>query len=263
MIGKKIIIHVIASLREAISDTTRRLLLFRPLRFVYESLLAFDSPLSAMVARNDIILLFIFSLLISSCSTSTPPASRTPQVVSVYSSSFTSPWLTELYDCAAESSVAIRVSETESVYDIRLQLGEPEFLSSFAYQIDEEEILIVTNRVSPIQNLTLEQAQGLFMGLGDPAVQVWVYASEAEMQIVFDQFVMKGRSVMSSARVAVNPQQMSDALVSESNSVGILSRHWIAGDVREVYSVAKVPALALTQTEPQGVVKSLLACLQK
>jgi hypothetical protein len=39
--------------------------------------------------------------------------------------------------------------------------------------------------------------------------------------------------------------------------------HWIAGDVREVYSVAKVPVLALTQSEPQGVVKSLLACLQK
>jgi len=205
--------------------------------------------------------LTFFSLLISSCSMSTPPP--TPQIVSIYSSSFTSSWLTELYDCAAESSVTIRVSDSPSVADIRLQLGEPEFLSEFAYQIDEEEILIVTHRQSPIQNLTLEQAQALFMGLGDPSVQVWVYASDAEGQRLFDQFVMKGRSVTSSAKVAVNPQQMSDTLVNQSNAVGILPRHWKVGDVREVYSVGMVPVLAFTQAEPQGVVKNLLACLQK
>jgi hypothetical protein len=213
--------------------------------------------------RPHILLLFLlFSFLIISCSPSTPPP--TPQVVSVYSSSFTTPWLTELYDCAG-TSVIVRLSDTESVYDIRLQLGEPEFLSSFAYQIDEEEILVVTHNQSPIQNLTLDEAQALFMGLGDAqaSVQMWVYDSAAEGQRVFDQFVMEGRSVMTSARVAVSPQQMSDTLVNESNAVGILPRHWKAGDVREVFSVATVPVLALTQSEPVGVVNELIACLQK
>jgi hypothetical protein len=71
--------------------------------------------------------------------------------------------------------------------------------------------------------------------------------------------------------VAVNPQQMSDVLNSESNAVGILPRHWNpstgsgqgAGDVREVYSVAKVPVLAIAQSEPQGVINHLIGCLQK
>jgi len=80
---------------------------------------------------------------------------------------------------------------------------------------------------------------------------------------VFDQFVMKGRSVSSSAMVAVNPQQMSDVLNSEANAVGILPRHWKAGDVRDVYSVATVPVLAITQSEPQDVVNQLIGCLQK
>jgi len=203
----------------------------------------------------------LISLLICSCSSST--SQPTPEIVSVYSSSFTQPWLTELYDCAADASVVVRLSDTESVYDVRLQIGEPEVLSWFAYQIDVEEILIVTNRVSPIQNLTLDQAQALFMGLGDPSVQVWVYASEEGVQGVFDQVVMEGRNVTPSARVAVSPQQMSDMLINESNSVGILPKHWKAGDVREVYSVGMVPVLALTGTEPQGVIKNLLACLQK
>jgi len=212
--------------------------------------------------RNDVILFLLSSFLIVSCATSTPQP--TPQVVSVYSTASAQPWLTELYDCAASQGNVIlsRVDDSHTA-DIALQIGEPEFLSSFAYKIDDEEILIVTNRVSPIQNLTLEQAQALFMGLGDPSMQVWVYASEADVQKVFDQFVMEGRSVTSSALVTVNPQQMSDTLVNESNSVGILPRHWKVGDAREVFSVAVVPVLALTNSEPQGVVKELIGCLQK
>jgi hypothetical protein len=209
--------------------------------------------------RNDTLLFLISSYLVVSCSINTPQS--TPQVVSVYSTSAAEPWLTDLYACADSSTVLSRVDDPNAA-EIALQIGEPEFLSSFAYQIDEEEILVVTNRVSPIQNLTRKEAQALFMGLGDPSVQVWVYAPEADVQRVFEQFVMEGRAVMSSASIAANPQRMSDTLVNESNSVGILPRHWMAGDVREVYSIAKVPVLVLTKSEPQGVINQLIGCLQ-
>ena len=251
MIGKKIPSPVIGRsalvLRdEAISITTRRSLratVHRP--------------------RNDIIIFLLSSFLLFSCSTGTPQP-PTPQVVSVYATASTQPWLTELYDCAAtQPSVIIRLSDSQSDADIRLQIGEPEILSSFAYQIDTEEILIVTHRQSPVQNMTLEQARALFEGLGDPSVQVWVYSSDADAQRVFDQFVMEGRSVMSSAKVAATPQQMSDTLNNEPNSVGILPKHWKAGDWRFVYTIPNVPVLALTMDEPQGAIKELIACLQK
>ena len=200
--------------------------------------------------RNDMILLLILSLFISSCSTNTPLS--TPQVVSVYSTSAAEPWLTDLYTCAESFAVLTRVDDPNSA-DIVLQIGEPEFLSGFAYQIDEEEILIVAHHQFPIQNLTLD----------DPSAQVWVYASDADVQKVFDQFVMEGRSVSSSAFVAVNPQQMSEVLNTEANAVGILPRHSMAGDVREVFSVAIVPVLALTKSEPQGMVNQLIGCFQK
>jgi hypothetical protein len=188
----------------------------------------------------------------------------TPQLFPVYSSFAAEPWLSELYDCAAgQGSVILSRVDDPNSAEIVLRIGEPEFLSSFAYQIDEEEILIVTHRQSPIQNLTLEEARALFSGLGDPFMEVWVYASGEDIQRVFDQFVMEGRSVTSSATIAATPQQMSDTLVSEPNTVGILPRHWKVGDAREVFSVATVPVLALTQNEPQGVIKELIACLQK
>jgi hypothetical protein len=210
--------------------------------------------------RSDILILFILSLFISSCSANTPAVML--QVVTVYASSAVEPWLHELYDCAGTSAVLSRVADPASA-EIALRVGEPSPLSSFAYQIDSEDVLIVTQRQSPIQNLTLEEAQALFAGQGDPAVQVWVYASGEDVQQVFDQYVMEGKGVASTARVAVNPQQMSDVLVNQTNTVGILPRHWKAGDSREVLVVATVPVLALTQNQPGGMIKELIGCLQK
>jgi hypothetical protein len=182
--------------------------------------------------------------------------------MTVYSTAAAQPWLSPLYECATVSTVISRVDDP-SAAAIVLRVGEPSFLDSSAFQIDSEEILIVTHRQSPVQNLTLEEARALFAGQGDPSVQVWVYASGEDVQEVFDQFVMAGRNVTSSARIAVNPQQMSDILMNEPNTVGILPRHWKVGDTREVFSVATVPVLAITSSEPQGVIKELIACLQK
>lgn len=198
------------------------------------------------------------SLLLISCT----PATQTSQteVVDVYATSAAQPWLTELYACAENSSVVLNVNADEP--DIYLRLGEPEVIISPVYQIDEEEILVVTNRESSIQNLSLEEAQDLF-AQGNPSVQVWVYASGADVQIMFDQLVMKGRSVTSLARLATSPQQISDLLNTEKDSVGILPRHWKVGSVRDVFSAGFVPVLAVMKEEPKGAVLDLLSCLQK
>lgn len=205
-------------------------------------------------------LLFFVSIGISSCSTGTVPA--TPEVVSVYSTSAAEPWLPALYECAGSSSVLNRVDDS-SVAEIILRVGEPKFPSSHAYQIDTEEILIVTHRQSPVQNLTLEDARALFAGQGDPSVQVLVYAPGVDVQDVFDQFVMEGRPVTSSALIAPTAQQMSDTLNDQMNTVGIVPGHWKMGDSRFVYSIPDIPVLALTQSEPAGAIRDLLTCLQK
>ena len=209
---------------------------------------------------NKFSFLFVLSMIFSACTPTTPPG--TPEVISVYSSSAAEPWLSELYKCAGTTLVISRVNDPVSAA-VALRVGEPEHLASPSYQIDTEEILIVTQRQSPVQNLTLEDARALFAGQGDPSVQVWVYPAGEDLQEEFDRRVMAGGGVTPHARLAVNEQQMSDTLVNEPNTVGILPKHWKAGDAREVFSVGIVPVLAITQTEPQGVVKELIACLQK
>lgn len=209
---------------------------------------------------KNISLFLLSSLLLLSCAPETQISSQSP-IVNVYATSAAGPWLTELYVCADGQSVVLNVTPDNP--QIYLQLGEPANLVSASYQIDEEEILIVTHRESPVQNLTLEEARALFAGGGDPSVQVWVYAPAEDVQISFDQLVMKERSVSSSARVAANPQEMSDTLNAEKNTVGILPRHWKAGDVREVYSAGTVPVLAIQTGEETETIRNLLTCLSK
>src|SRR5262245_41082226 len=142
-------------------------------------------------SRKNIILFLLSSSLLFSCSTNTFTA--TPQLITVYSTSAAEPWLSSLYDCAGKqnNTVLSRTGDASSA-EIALRVGEPKTLTSPAFQIDTEDILIVTHRQSPVQNLTLENARALFAGQGDPSVQVWVYTSEEDIQQVFDQFVMAG-----------------------------------------------------------------------
>ena len=205
-----------------------------------------------------IFLLFFF--IVSSCSSSPQPTFQ-PEVVNVYSTSSAQPWMNDLFTCANDLAVGLNV--TAEAPDIYLRIGEPENLISPAYQIDEEELLIVTNRESPIQNLTLGDAQTLFASQSDSSVELWVYASDVDLQLVFDQIVMKGRAVSSFASVAPNPQVMSDTLNHQTNAIGILPKHWKAGTVREVYSAGTIPVLAITKNEPNRIVDQLIDCLQK
>ncbi len=167
-----------------------------------------------------------------------------------------------MFDCAPEN-VIIQVSDGSDAADISLRLGEPGFAAPAMYQIDTEEILVVAHRQSSVQNMSLGQVQDLFAGTEPSPVQVWVYASGEDVQGIFEQAVMQGKVVTSFARLAVSPGQMSDVLNSESNAVGVLPRHWKAGNPREVYSLGTFPVLAMLRNPPQGAIQEIIACLQK
>jgi len=204
-------------------------------------------------------LLLIF--LLASCAPTITPAPET-QVVSVYNTPAVQTWLADAFACAPTGTVLSVASEPFSA-DISLRLGEPDVLNGSVYQIDTEDILVVTHRQSPVQNMSVDEVRELFAGQGDPTVQVWVYAAGEDTQRVFGQAVMQGRSITSLARLATSPQHMSDTLNNEPNTVGILPRHWKAGDSRVVYTIPDVPVLAIVNEDLQGEHQALIACLQK
>jgi hypothetical protein len=205
-----------------------------------------------------VLIFFLSTFALFSCTSEAQPASQS-EVVTVYATSAANLWLTELYACGADSGVVLKLNADSP--DIFLRVGEPEMITSPVYQIDEVEILVAAHRDNNSQNLTLAEVQDLF-AQGTLLAQVWVYPSEADMQRVFDQFVMQGRSVSSSAKIAVSVQNMSEVLKSDPAAIGILPRQSVTGDLREVFSAGRVPVLAVTKEEPQGMVGKLISCLQ-
>ncbi|HCK66606.1 MAG TPA: hypothetical protein DHW49_10115 [Anaerolineae bacterium] len=197
--------------------------------------------------------LFLLSSFLISCST---PQPTTPnQVITINYSPFTENQMNEVYACANDLSIILKISEEP---DIRFQLGEPEILLGNAYQIGEEEIVVVVNQQSELGTLSLNEVQNLFAS----GENVWVYAEGEEMQRSFDQFVMSGRSVSSSAEVVPNPKIMIQVLEENPNAVGFIPESLLTQNLKEIYSVGNFPVLAIPEVEPQGAVKSLIGCLQ-
>jgi hypothetical protein len=183
-------------------------------------------------------------------------------MVRIHSTAAAAPWLDEAFGCAGPEGIVLNVVSDPGQADLSLRIGEPADLEGSAYQIDTEEILVMTHRESPLQNLDAQQARDLF-ARGQEQAQVWVYASGEDVQQAFDRLLMGGAGITSLARLAATPQEMSDVLNAEPNAVGILPRHWKAGSAREIYSVGDVPVLALLPKPPEGALARLLDCVQK
>jgi hypothetical protein len=157
----------------------------------------------------------------------------------------------------------VRVASRPSEADLVLRLGEPDLFAGQAYQVGREQVLVVVNRQSSVQNLTAVEVRDLFAGLGEPSLQVWVYAAGEDVQAYFSKQVMQGQPLSSQARLATSPGYMSEVVLDTPQAVGILPGRWKAGDVRVVYTLPDVPVLALLPAEPQGGLRELLACLQE
>lgn len=184
------------------------------------------------------------------------------QVIGVYASSAAQPWLEKVYSCAPEGT-AIRLESDAAQADISLRLGEPRFSPKFIYQIDAEDILVVTHRESPLQNLTLEGVRELFARPADPSVQVWIYASGEDVQEIFEQVVMQGRSVTSFARLATSTQHMAEVVVGDVQAVGFLPRSLQTEGMRIIHILPEVPVLVSVENDPRGVIQEIIYCLQK
>lgn len=204
------------------------------------------------------VLLTILSLLLVSCTAVTPSA---VQVVNVYATGGARPWLEEMYACAEDAGAALNL--TSESPQIQLRLGEPEDWKGAIYQVGTEEIVIAAQLQSPLGSLTLTQANEIFSGKGNPAVQVWAYAAGDDVQRAFDRLVMNGRSVTSFARLAASPMHMSASLTADVNAIGFLPRRWMTGELKELLVAGSVPVLALTPSEPEGIARNLLACMRK
>lgn len=223
--------------------------------------------------------LFIASLLglllLSSCAPATPAS--TPEPITIQYTAVAQPWLPAVYGCASRGVVNSELRSADYLdltqADMTIRFGETPNQTAPSYRIGTDNIIVIANRQNPVKQLSLEQVRRLFSGQlqnwkdingVDAPVQVWVFASSEDVQQIFEQTSLGGIPITSEARLATSPDEMAQAIANDINGVGILTGHWKADNVSDLFeAVADVPVLATTRSEPKGAILQLIICLQK
>jgi hypothetical protein len=216
-----------------------------------------------------------FLLVVSACTAA--GSTTTPATIRIQYTSATQPWLVKLDECAGPGIVSadLRSAAHQEIQsaDLVMRLGQPKNLSNPVWQIGTDELLIIVHPNNPVTKLTTDQVRGLFSGQiqnwkdlngSDSPARVWVFPKGEDLQQIFDEIILRGSPTTSLARLANNPTEMVNAISSDTNAIGILTRKWLTEGVLAAFTAeSDLPVLAITQAEPEGALATILACMQK
>jgi ABC-type phosphate transport system substrate-binding protein len=132
--------------------------------------------------------------------------------------------------------------------------------------------LVITNLQHSTKHLNATQVYTVFSGQintwkeidgSNSTIQVWVFAASEDIQSIFDQVVMNGSPVTSTARLASTPGEMTEAISKDVDAIGIINRRLMPVGTIDIFKVTKMPVLAFTGSNPSAELNSLISCLQK
>lgn len=217
-------------------------------------------------------------LILTACSSGADASpTPTPFTLTVDVTPSAQPVVPALNQCAAEiDGLSLMIEQRYPEFfsgDLLIRLGEPATLSSFAAQIGQEELVVALNPANPVGSLTQAEIQALFSGqvsgwaaLGgaDVGVNVWVPLSGDETRTAFDEQIMEGLPLVSTAKLAPEADAMQQAITADPYAIGLLARATLAENtsLRVILPGVRFPILILAETEPQGLTAELVTCLQ-
>jgi hypothetical protein len=147
----------------------------------------------------------------------------------------------------------------------------------YAAVIGQEELVIITHPQNPLAKMDLAGLQAVYSGASnrwpaggpDGEVHPWIYPAGEDIQLIFEDTLLKGaQPAMSAVSVAPDPQAVREAVAADPQAVGYLPRRWLDSQVKELQmpgleqNSLRRPILALSKSEPDGQNKAWLLCLQ-
>ncbi len=188
----------------------------------------------------------------------------------------TQPWLAAIETCADDQPIDAELRSADlidlSTTDLAIRLGEAGLPLLPAYQVGAEDILVIVNLQNPVDELSRAEVLGLFTGTvsnwqeingRSASVQVWSFDNGEDVSAVFVQSALGGSPITSQARLATSPQEMVQAIASDVDAVGILTRGFLTDELVAVYSLENIPVLVYLPTDNQDSSEAIIACLQK
>lgn len=220
--------------------------------------------------------MLILLLSISACAPNyyAPPPEVPESIAVIYTPAIG--WIrNNLHACAAtHPKIALTLEERPltsldvEAAEVILKLGPaPEQIARHATLLGWEQIMIISDPNIPSGQLELPDLRLLFASM-EPEYQLWSYPSDSELSNIFDQFVLLGKPSSPHVLIAPDPQAMLMVIRDQPNSVGYIPQTWLRENtalntiVDSYPDEFKQPILALTNGEPFGLTRELLACIQ-
>jgi hypothetical protein len=230
-------------------------------------------------------------LVLAACGS--PQASTpapTPQAIYLEYPSSLQPWADRLSDCAADHpQVALYfLPSSQPTSDINsnqiileLNPSEQAIKSASLYQVGIEQIVVIVNQANPLLELSNDELRSIFSGQqstwpedsGEP-VQVWVLPQGDQVRSIFNSVVMQTMPLTTDAMLAPDPTAMLEAVSENVNAIGYLPASFLnsSGSVdpgkvsivqldNSFEASLSQPVVAITAGEPEGLLRSLLVCL--
>ncbi len=237
-------------------------------------------------------LLFGLVLLLSTCGApdvSTP--APTPEAIRLFYPAAMQPWADKMVNCATnEPQIALYFMQSTALdtnlraNDIALDLGQStqDIPGSNLFQVGWEQIVVVVNKDNQSSQLSNEVLKSIFSGqvskwenATNQSIQVWVMLEGDPTRTIFDNIIMSTQSLNSEAMLAPDPSAMLEAISGNVAAIGYLPQSFL--NTSESNAVSKVrilqlepaleaklrqPVIAITQSEPEGLLRDLLVCVQ-
>jgi len=235
--------------------------------------------------------LVCLALLLTACGMpqSATPGS-TPKAITLLFPAALQPWADKMSSCAdGDPLVGLYFMQLPGpksslqANEIMLELGDPPPPAGALYlsQVGWEQLAVVVNQGNELSQLTSADLRAIFAGqtlkwdagVGQ-LIQVWVLPDGDPIRRIFDQAVLPSQLLAPEARLAPDPNAMLEAISEDIAAVGYLPESLLnTGDPAQAVKVKIIPldeklsaefhlpVIAATGSEPQGLMRELVACL--
>ncbi len=210
------------------------------------------------------------------------PVIATPQVVQIYITPSVASLGSQLSDCARLQKNFGIIFDQQSL-DALVNRPEPYIWwgqhansSGFNYQVGEEKLVVIVNRQNSYTSIDLASLQNLLSGVtrywpdaSSQPVNVWVYSSNEDAQLIATSSLMQGSPFSPLAYLAADPEIMRGAIAQDPLSIGFIPSRWLDSTVKSLTVTGidadslNAPILVHTSEQPAGAFEKWLACLQQ
>jgi len=163
--------------------------------------------------------------------------------------------------------------------DILLRWSDQPVTEGFAFELGEEKLAVIVHPENPLKTMDLSMVKDMYYGqvtvwpgvddTAGAAVQPWVFPDDSEAQGLFARVLISNSQIVRTAKIAPTPPAMLEAVANDPRAIGYVPARWLDSSVRSIeFSDTPaddffMPILAVTSSEPTGLTRDWLLCVQE